>query len=280
MHLIKSNLQADLPLASIAGSAASPAPKNGDVLPAPSERRTLQDALIAEGVIAIKVSAEVNSLTEFQDALFKHLGQNSAETRRRYAQSILRWFFPDGFGGFLRRVWCAYRDDPMLLDLVRWSYLANEPVMGRCISDALFPLENGLTIPASYLDRFLEAHLGEPPPEKTRKRLKTNLKKLGFLGRSRGKPDRLTPVVPQRTSLLLLIHHLFTPQAMRTIELRRLFADPFWKYLGYKTEDAVRSVLREADAAGLIGKYVVADQLEQITTCVTLAGFLDRRLRL
>jgi hypothetical protein len=87
-------------------------------------------------------------------------------------------------------------------------------------------------------------------------------------------------VVPQKTSLLLLIHRLFASQSVRTIELRRLFADPFWKYLGYKAEDTVRSVLREADAAGMIGKYVVADDLEQITTCVTLAEFLDRRLHL
>ncbi|MBM3302134.1 MAG: hypothetical protein FJY85_19555, partial [Deltaproteobacteria bacterium] len=66
----------------------------------------------------------------------------------------------------------------------------------------------------------------------------------------------------------------------RTIELRYLFANPFWKYLGCKSEDAVRSVLRDADAAGLVGKYVVADQLEQVTTCFTLDEFLNRRMRL
>jgi hypothetical protein len=257
-----------------------PAPKNGGVPQETGERKTIQDALICEGVIAVKLSGEVKSLADLQDALLSHLGQNSVETRRRYARSILGWFFADGFDGFLQKAWFAYRDDLMLFDLVRWSYLANEPVMGRCISDALFPLENGLAIPASYFDRFLETHLGEPSPEKTKKRLKTNLKKLGFLGRTRGKPDRLTPVVPQKTSLLLLIHRLFASQSVRTIELRRLFADPFWKYLGYKAEDTVRSVLREADAAGMIGKYVVADDLEQITTCVTLAEFLDRRLHL
>jgi hypothetical protein len=277
---MKPNIQPELPLPTVVGRSDAPAPKNNGAPKKTRERKTIQDALITEGLAAVMLSSEVNSLAELQAALCKRLGQNSVETRRRYAQLILRWFFPDGFDGLLRKAWCAYRDDSILLDPVRWSYLATEPVMGHCITGALFPLENGLTIPASYLDKFLETHLGEAPAEKTKERLKTNLKKLGFLGRARGKPDRLIPVVPQRTSLLLLIHHLFAPMSVRTIELRHLFANPFWKYLGHKTEDAVRSVLREADAAGVIGKYIVADQLEQITTCVTLAEFLDRRLHL
>jgi hypothetical protein len=39
-------------------------------------------------------------------------------------------------------------------------------------------------------------------------------------------------------------------------------------------------VLREADAAGVIGKYIVADQLEQVTTCFTLAELMERRVRI
>ena len=38
----------------------------------------------------------------------KHLGQNSAETGRRYARSILKWFFPDGLEGLLPRAWRAF----------------------------------------------------------------------------------------------------------------------------------------------------------------------------
>jgi hypothetical protein len=77
-----------------------------------------------------------------------------------------------------------------------------------------------------------------------------------------------------------LIHHLFAPGGPRTVELRNLFAHPFWKYLGHKAEDAVRAVLRAADVAGLVGKYVVADQLEQVTTCLSLDELLARRARL
>ena len=152
--------------------------------------------------------------------------------------------------------------------------------MGRCVAEALFPCETGLAMPATYFDKFLQDHLGEAPPEKTRERLKSNLKKLGFLERAKGKPDRLLPVVTQKTSFLILLHHLFAARAVRTVELRNLVTNPFWKYLGYKTEDAVRALLREADAAGLVGKYVVADQLEQVTTCFTLDEFLARKARL
>ena len=87
-------------------------------------------------------------------------------------------------------------------------------------------------------------------------------------------------VSPSKTSVLLLIHYLFAPAGPRTIELRNLLANPFWKYVGLKAENDVRAVLREADVAGAVGKYVVADQLEQVTTCWTLDEFLARKVRL
>jgi hypothetical protein len=83
-----------------------------------------------------------------------------------------------------------------------------------------------------------------------------------------------------KTSLIILVHYLFAPEGPRTVELRHLLANPFWKYLGCKSEDVVRRVLREADAAGFLGKYVIADQLEQVTTCMSLAELIGRRIRL
>ena len=243
-------------------------------------KKAIQDVLVAEGALAVKLSVECQTLEQLHEALLKKLGQNSMETRRRYAQSLVRWFFNDGLDGLLRRIWLAYQDDAILTDLLRWSFLAEEEILGATVAQALFPLETGIAIPATYFDKFLSDYLGEEPPDKTRQKLKINLKKLGFLERAKGKPDRLTPVVPQKTSFLLLLHHLFAAKSVRTVELRHLFANPFWKYLGYKSEDAVRNVLREADAAGVIGKYVVADQLEQVTTCFTLAELMDRRVRI
>jgi hypothetical protein len=243
-------------------------------------RRTIQDVLIPEGLLAVKLAREAKSQEELLNILVNRLGQNSMETRQRYSQSIVKWFLPDGVAGLLPVVWRAYEDEAIALDLLRWSYLNQEPIMGKCVAEALFPCETGLSMPATYFDKFLLDHLGEAPPIKTRERLKTNLKKIGFLERVKGKPDRLLPVVTQKTSFLILLHHLFAAKTVRTVELRNLLANPFWKYLGLKSEDSLRALLREADAAGLIGKYVVADQLEQVTTCFTLDEFLERRARL
>lgn len=248
--------------------------------PATRVRKAIQDVLIPEGLMALKLAHEATSPEQLQELLMTRLGQNSAETRRRYAQSVLKWFFPDGLEGLLPRTWRAYEDETITADLLRWSYLNQEPIMGRCVAEALFPCENGLTIPATYFDKFLQDCLGEPAPEKTRERLKINLKRIGFLERAKGKPDRLVPVVTQKTSLLILVYHIFAPKSVKTVELRNLFANPFWQFLGYKSQDAVRAVLREADAKGLIGKYVVADQLEQVTTCFTLDELLQRKARL
>ena len=243
-------------------------------------QRTLQDLLFAEGLLAARLSVPLDSLEVLQSQLIHHLHQNSLETRTRYAQSILKWFFPDGVGSLMRNVWAAYNDESVASDILRYLYLASEPIMGACVAEALYPLEEGMLIPAHYFDRFLRDHLSGEPPPKTRQRLKTNLMKLGFLARARSKPDRLNLVIPTNIAFLILLHHLFAPNGPRTVEVRHLFANPFWKYLGFKSEETVRAVLRVADAAGVLGKYVVADQLEQVTTCLTLHDIFVQKVRL
>jgi hypothetical protein len=144
----------------------------------------------------------------------------------------------------------------------------------------LYPIELGMRVPASLFDRFLSTHYGGAQTPKTTQRVKSNLMRLGLLERSPGEDNRLVALNPTKTSLLLLTHHIFASAEPRTIELRTLLADPFWKYLCLKGEDEVRSIFREADARGCIGKYVVADQLEQVTTNLTLDSFLSGKVRL
>jgi hypothetical protein len=235
---------------------------------------------LAEGLLAARLSVRLDSIEDLQNQLVHHLHQNSLETRARYARSVLKWFFPDGLGSLVCHVWAAYNDENVAADVLRYLYLVSEPIMGACVADALYPLEEGMLIPADYFNRFLTNHLDGEPPLKTRQRLKTNIMKLGFLARARGQPDRLQPVIPTNTAFLIVFHHLFAPSGPRTVEMRHLFANPFWKYLGFKSEDAVRMVLRSADAAGLLGKYIVADQLEQVTTRLTLDDIFTRKVRL
>lgn len=243
-------------------------------------RKTISDLYLSDAVVGVKESINCATLAELQTRLVEVLGKNSAETRTRCARFVLRWFFPDGLDGIARKTWTAYRDEKILCDVLRHLYLSHEPVMGACVSDCLYPIELGMRVPASVFDRFLSAYYPDGPTKKTSQRLKTNLMKLGMLERSSREHDLLASPNPTKTSLLLLTHHLFAPRGPRTVELKRILANPFWKYLGFKGEDAVRAVFREANAAGVFGKYVVADQLEQITTRWTLDEFLENKPRL
>jgi hypothetical protein len=243
-------------------------------------KRTISDLHFPEAIFAVKESADCHDLKELQSRLTSRLGQNSQETRLRYARFLIRWFFPDGLDGIARKTWIAYRDEKILADILRFLYLAHEPVMGACIAECLFPVELGMRVPPSLFDRFLATYYGGEYTKKTTQRLKSNLMRLGVLERSSRENDKIISLNPAKTSLLLLTHYIFAADEPRTIELRNLVANPFWKYIGFKHEDELRAVFRTADAAGYIGKYVVADQLEQITTCLTLDAFLSRKVRL
>jgi len=244
------------------------------------ERKTIQDVLLREGLLAARLAVGLASTEQLQEKLQQELSQNSAETRRRYARSILLWFFGDGIDGLARQAWQAYEDEQIERDILRYLYLTAEPIVGNCVANCLFPLEEGMLIPATYFERYLRNALGEQPPAKTLERLKMNLAKLGFLDRTSPQGDRLGRINLDKTAFLAVFHSIFCPAGPRTVELASVLSNPFWKRLGLKSEQAVRAILREADAAHLIGKYVVADQLEQVTTCFSLRDLLKRRARL
>src|SRR5438552_1158859 len=89
--------------------------------------RAIQDLLLDEGLKAVKLSFHCSSMEELKAAIFAELHQNSQETRRRYTQSILHWFLKDGPSGLLPLVWRTYKDDAIVVDLLRCSYLVGEP---------------------------------------------------------------------------------------------------------------------------------------------------------
>jgi len=244
------------------------------------KRKTIQDVLLKEGLFAVKLAVGLTSAEQLREKLQQDLSQNSAETRRRYARSILLWFFWDGMDGLASQIWQTYEDDALERDILRYLYLTAEPLVGKCVESALFPLEEGMIVPTAYFERYLQGVLGEPPSPKTLERLKMNLAKLGFLDRSSSQGDRLDRIDLDKTSFLFIFHAIFSRTGPRTVELASVLSHPFWKYIGLKSEQAVRAILREADAARLLGKYVVADQLEQVTTCFTLTDLLKKRPRL
>ena len=167
-------------------------------------KRTISDLHFPEAILAVKAATACRDLKELQACLVSSLGQNSQETRVRYARFVIRWFFPDGLDGIARKTWVAYQDEKILTDILRYLYLANESVMGACVADCLFPVELGMRVPASLFDRFLSNHYAAAPTKKTTQRLKSNLMRLGVLERCPGEDDKLVALNPSKTSLLLL----------------------------------------------------------------------------
>lgn len=53
-----------------------------------------------------------------------------------------------------------------------------------------------------------------------------------------------------------------------------------WRFLGLKKPDAVRHILRQAEAAGLIARYAAVDELEQVTTRFTRDEYIQQAKRL
>ena len=164
--------------------------------------------------------------------------------------------------------WFAYGDRALVMEILRYLYLRAEPIVGKCVEEFLYPIQENAVIPGSYFDSYLLETLADIP-KKTRGRLKQNLRKLGFLAKSSPGKDVLRPLNPSATGLFLLFTYCFARNEVRTVEMPTILSDPFWKYLGHKSDDAVRRIFRDAANTGLLAKYVVADQLELITTAMT-----------
>ena len=255
-------------------STSSSAPDKPRILSRP--QKTLQEVMFKEALAALPVIAPLSNLNDLRPRLAESLPQNGAETRIRYADSMIRWFFRDGLQGLALATWRTYGDQGLQLAVHRYLYLSIEPIVAQCVGHVLSKLNDGIVVPEGYLAGHTEKLLGHPLVELTRKRLLSNLRKLGFLDRQAA-GDRLTPVQVNKTGLLLALHYEFAREELRTVSFASIAANPFWRFFGVRTEDDLRDFLREADHTGLLGKYVVADRLEQVTPAYTLAELLQRK---
>jgi hypothetical protein len=114
--------------------------------------------------------------------------------------------------------------------------------------------------------------------ENSFKRLRLTALHLGFLTRHDGElfvPWMSTPA----NGLLILLHARLAPTP-RIVRVSDLLAAPWWRYLGYRSAEDVRTTLRAAERAGLIARYSIVDELEQVTTRYSFDDFLSNALRL
>jgi len=239
---------------------------------------TLQDFPYAEGRQAVKDSLRFADFAPFYADMVDHLPQNSPATRKRYASLVVRWFFPERqLGGLLPTIWQTYGDDQLLHEVARVTTLETEPVIARFVTDVILPIPPGTSFSRELTRNYVTATYGAFKAN-SYQRLLTSVAILGFLRRN-GSAWSVAAVPPPANALLILLHARLAPTP-RIIRLADLLAAPFWRYLGLRSEDDVRHILRDAAAAGLLARYTIVDQLEQITTRYAYTDYLSQRLRL
>ncbi len=237
-----------------------------------------QRLLWQESIQAIKDSIRFNNFQSFRAYLRESLPQNSSYVRVRYTRSVIRWFFPNYSLDVLpAKVWRSYHDDSLLQDIMRYCYLAQEPVVAEFVTEHLLPLAPGTLVDSGYFKNFLRDKYGVVKKDPLRC-LRTAVRDLGFIHRN--KKDAIVQNIRlPKTALLILTHHIFT-SSPQTVSLKEIISHRFWKFLGIKEPEEVCKILKEANAKGAITKYIIADQLEQITTKYSLDELLRRRIRL
>ena len=232
-----------------------------------------------ETVLAIKKSLDFKSFDEFSKHLIEFLPQNSIETRKRYAQVIFQRYFTDKtLKQLCANVWKYYKDDEILQDTLRYQYLVAEPLVGEFVSRFVVNTNTEI-LPKETIDKF-SIDLYGTVNKKLNQRLSATLKGLGFVQSQNKKSTfSILSIKLPKTALIIIIHYLYakTPQ---TVMLEDILKDRCWQYLGIKWQDDVRSILREANSKSIFSKYIVADQLEQITTKYSYQELLEQKIKL
>lgn len=237
-----------------------------------------QEPLIEESFKAIKDSLRFEKFDSFQLFLLESLPQNSSSSRSRYAGVIIKRFFSDhSLNQLTTKVWQNYRDDDLLLSIMKYQFLSIEKLIGLFVEEKLFKMNPGTKLNRNFFLGYIQEIFKENN-EKATDRLLYCLIKLGFL--TRFKYDYfVTQQSCYKDALIILIHYIFANKPS-TIDITFIIKNPFWKYLGLKSNIELKKILKEAFSKGIINKYVTADQLEQITTKYSLDELLSRKIRI
>ena len=239
---------------------------------------TLQDFPLQASIQAVKASAGFKSYGDFYHYMLDHLPQNSPETRRRYASLVGKRYFPGlSLDSLLPRVWKAYRDEQILVDLMRVMALEAEPVIARFVLDKVWPLAVGQLFDAPVARAFIKDTFGVFKKQ-SYKRLLLTVRHLGFLGRYNG--ELVVEEIPTPANALLILLHDRLAPTPRIVRLGEVLDTTWWRFLGLKTAGAMRHILRGAEAAGLISRYTTVDELEQVTTRFTRDDYIVQARRL
>jgi hypothetical protein len=238
-----------------------------------------QRLLWHESIWAVKESLRFTNFQNFRNHLEENLPQNSQYVRKRYTRSILYWFFPDrSLETLPALVWKAYHDDRILNDIMRYLYLVTEKIVAEFLLEYILPLTPGTVLPDSYFEDYLKKKYGVVKKDPKRC-LRFALRDLGFIQKNTGQSAIVQSFSLPKTAMLILIHYLFA-QRPQSVSLKNILAHNFWRLLGIRETEDAKKILKEAYSKGLISKYIIADQLEQVTTKFTLKEFFDKKMKL
>jgi hypothetical protein len=243
----------------------------------PHGKRYLQDCLWQESLLAVKVSLECRSVAELITSLRECLPQNSVETRERNTSIILSRFFPTmEIDQLPRRVLRAYSDESLLAAVMRVLFLEAEPLVGRLVTERLLPLPPGMTLAKDFFSSYAGQATGKKDKHLV-SRCKAATRALGWVVEEK-RTFYVAQQVVHETAALLIFHHYYAPTP-RVIDLKLLFAEPAWQYLGFSSENVVREFMRKLERRGLISRYAMVDRLEQVTTRYSLDALIERKVR-
>ena len=239
---------------------------------------TLQDFPLETSIQAVKAGGGFASYQAFHEYMLGHLPQNSPETRRRYANLVGKRYFPGlSLDTLLPKVWRAYQDEGILVDLMRVLALEVEPVIARFVLEKVRPLSVGQMLDGQVSRAFIEEMYGEFKAN-SHKRLLMTVRALGFLGRYDG--ELVVEQIPMPADAFLILLHERLAPTPRIVRLTEILDLDWWRFVGLRAADDVRRVLHEAEAAGLIARYAKVDQLEQVTTRFSRDEYIAQAKRL
>ena len=243
-----------------------------------TQRFTVQDCTYRQGMTAVQMAGRFESWDDLRPELEEALPFNSVLTRRRYVSQLFRWAFDGGnLGAVGVEVWRAYRDGELVNHLLRERYLDVYPVLGKFVSTSMTALTPGTELDVGIVERHLVQEQVAALSRSTGK-LMLSMRDMGFIHKVGGRYVVAKTSLP-RTAFLLLLHYHLVPEPA-TITVAEIIEHPFWRYLGGRNDEEVRSALAYAAAGDALSRYSTVDSLEQITTRFSFEELLGRQVRL
>lgn len=244
-------------------------PRSRKTTTANRDVEVIQDVQWEEFVMAAKIAASHDDLEVFRSEVVEQaFAQPSYRTRFRYVGNFIKWFMPSlSFDEPSIVVWKAFRDESALRHVMRWQYITSYPPVASFIDGPFSSIAPGQPIDDA-MDAFLAAVQGIVN-EKTRNRLRTNLRKIGLVLLEGKAHFRIVPEVSPKAVVTLLA--CCFAQQPQVLSWTTLVSSPWWKRLGIVDETMLRGKLKETASAGLIARVSQMDTLDQITTKYSLA---------